>query len=523
MFKGVGIGQRLAFGFGLLLALVCAMAGTAAWQMGNLATNTSNYASNVVPSLQAQHTIALAMGSMRRKEFRHVLLDTAEEMQAVEAKIAAERETVAKQLELYASQLVSDEEDKRLLGALRAALDPWYAEGARARQVARQALSNQGKTNVAQQIVLGPLLQRYEAADKALARWWAYNVQLSKKEDLQAQSTYTAAKTSLLLLLVTAMAFGIAAAVVITRSIVAPIRRAVAVASTVAEGDLRSHIHATGSDEAAQLLHALARMNDNLARIVGQVRASSDSIATGSSEIASGNQDLSQRTEEQASNLQLTAASMEQLSGTVRTNAATAAQANKLAADTSAAAVRGGEVVGSLLATMREIAVSSNQIGEIIGVIDGIAFQTNILALNAAVEAARAGEQGRGFAVVASEVRSLAQRASQAAREIKALIGASAERVELGTRQGDAAGLSMTEMVTQVQKVSQLIGEISSATAEQAQGIDQVGDALAQLDQVTQQNAALVEESAAAAESLKFQAAQLNSAMNAFKLAEGVM
>ncbi|MGJ7484517.1 methyl-accepting chemotaxis protein [Variovorax sp. LT2P21] len=287
-------------------------------------------------------------------------------------------------------------------------------------------------------------------------------------------------------------------------------------AQRVASGDLSPVLGADRAREGSVLL-SLGEMQTSLARIVGQVRASSDNIATGSAQIASGNQDLSQRTEEQASNLEQTAASMEELASTVKNSTETAAQAKQLAAHASAAAVSGGEVVGSVVSTMQEIAASSKKIADIIGVIDSIAFQTNILALNAAVEAARAGEQGRGFAVVASEVRSLASRSADAAKEIKQLIGASVEKVETGSRQVDAAGMSMSEIVSQVQRVSDLIGDISTASAEQSTGISQIGDAVNQLDQVTQQNAALVEESAAAAESLKRQAATLVEVVSIFK------
>ena len=254
-------------------------------------------------------------------------------------------------------------------------------------------------------------------------------------------------------------------------------------------------------------------------RIVGEVRLSSDSIATGSSEIATGNADLSQRTEEQASNLEETAASMEELTSTVKNNADTAHKAAALAGEASRAAVQGGEVVAQVVSPMEEISAASRKITDIISVIDGIAFQTNILALNAAVEAARAGEQGRGFAVVASEVRSLAQRSADAAREIKTLIGASVEKVENGTQLVSEAGRSMEGIVAQVQRVSDLIGEISSATSEQTTGISQVGEAVTQLDQVTQQNAALVEQSAAAADSLRHQAAKLAEVVSVFRLA----
>ncbi len=292
------------------------------------------------------------------------------------------------------------------------------------------------------------------------------------------------------------------------------------IANAIAEGDLGQQFQIRSGDTTS-IVAAMRRMNDNLARIVGQVRNSSDSIATGSAQIATGNADLSQRTEEQASNLQQTAASMEELSSTVKTNADTTQQANLLAAKASDAALKGGQTVGTVVATMQDIATSSKKISDIIGVIDGIAFQTNILALNAAVEAARAGEQGRGFAVVASEVRNLAGRSADAAKEIKALIGASVEKVEVGARQVNEAGASMDEIVTQVQRVTQLISEISNATAEQTSGISQVGDAVTQLDQVTQQNAALVEESAAAAESLRHQAAQLAEIVSVFKIGQG--
>jgi methyl-accepting chemotaxis protein len=291
----------------------------------------------------------------------------------------------------------------------------------------------------------------------------------------------------------------------------------VAIASAIAAGNLAVRVH-TRAGDTTSILAAMQRMRERLAEVVGQVRQASDRIATGSSEIASGNTDLSQRTEEQASNLQQTAASMEQLTGSVRTNSETAAVANTLATEASAAASRGGVAVGRVVSTMNEIAESSRRIADIIGVIDGIAFQTNILALNAAVEAARAGEQGRGFAVVASEVRSLAQRSAGAAKEIKTLIGASVERVDTGARQVDEAGASMNDIVAQVQRVGQLIGEISGASAQQSTGIGQVGAAVGQLDQVTQQNAALVEESAAAAESLSQQAARLTQIVSVFQL-----
>ena len=304
----------------------------------------------------------------------------------------------------------------------------------------------------------------------------------------------------------------------IARGITGPLRRAVAVAEATAQGDLGQAVPYGGSGELADLMRALSQMQDSLATVVGNVRRGSEGVATASAEIAQGNHDLSSRTESQASALEETAASMEQLSSSVRLNADNARQANQLALGASSVAVQGGVVVSQVVDTMRGINEASRKISDIISVIDGIAFQTNILALNAAVEAARAGDQGRGFAVVASEVRSLAGRSAQAAKEIKALINANVERVEQGSSLVDQAGVTMTEVVNSVKRVTDLMGEISAASNEQSQGVSQVGEAVMQMDQVTQQNAALVEEMAAAASSLKSQAQDLVQTVAVFKL-----
>ena len=335
-------------------------------------------------------------------------------------------------------------------------------------------------------------------------------------ESTMSATTYTLVLGGLGLLALTGV-LGWALTRSVFRQLGAEPSEAAAAVNSVAQGDLTVRISLSPGDTDS-LMAGLARMRDSLVKVVSDVRDNSESVATASAQIAQGNQDLSGRTEQQASALQQTAATMEQLGTTVRHNTDSAKQANQLAQSASAVAARGGEVVGQVVSTMQGINDSSRKISDIISVIDGIAFQTNILALNAAVEAARAGEQGRGFAVVASEVRSLAQRSAEAAKEIKSLIGRSVEQVEQGTSLVDQAGQTMDEIVNSIKRVSDIVGEISSASVEQSSGVEQVGLAVSQMDQATQQNAALVEESAAAAESLKGQAQQLVQAVAVFKV-----
>ena len=525
MLNSLKLSSRLGLGFGLVLALLCAVAGLSAWQMGRLADNSNYYVAHLVPSYEAEHEIALGLSNVRRYELRHVLIDTLAEMDGVEASIAGFRKGIDEQLGRYAKNLVSDDEDKRALEQVRASIDAYYREWDKILPVSRQTVQDPTKNAEATALMKGPSAKAYEVAHTAIATWGAYKVKLANSHGKAAADSYSAAKLALLALVSLALVLGVAAAALITRSVTRQVGGepgyAVDLANSVAQGDLGIDVQVAPGDTES-IIAALSRMRESLALIVSQVRNSSDSIATGSAQIATGNADLSQRTEQQASNLQQTAASMEQLSGTVKTSAETAGQASHFAASASAAAVKGGEMVGTVVNTMQDIAASSKKIADIIGVIDGIAFQTNILALNAAVEAARAGEQGRGFAVVATEVRNLAGRSAEAAKEIKSLISASVEKVEVGARQVNDAGASMTEIVSRVQRVSQLISEISSASTEQSAGINQVGEAVAQLDQVTQQNAALVEESAAAAESLRHQAATLADVVGVFKLDGGV-
>ena len=332
-----------------------------------------------------------------------------------------------------------------------------------------------------------------------------------------AEQAYSSDKAFMLITCLVAIGAATAMGWLLSNGVTRPLNRAVKLAEAVAAGDLRTDIVVDRGDETGQLLTALKSMNDSLGSMVGQVRQAADSIAVASTEIATGNMDLSSRTEQQASALQQTAASMQQMTGTVQHNADSSRQASVLAASAADVAGRGGQVVERVVHTMGDISESSRKIADIIGVIDGIAFQTNILALNAAVEAARAGEQGRGFAVVAGEVRTLAQRSAQAAKEIKQLIADSAEKVQAGSRLVDEAGTTMNDVVAQVRRMNDLIAEVNASTTEQSVGIGQVNQAVASLDHGTQQNAALVEESAAAAESLRQQAAALQNVISAFK------
>jgi methyl-accepting chemotaxis protein len=338
-------------------------------------------------------------------------------------------------------------------------------------------------------------------------------------ERLEANASQLQSRTYLVLLVLLVCGAGaVALSMAFIRSITDPVHEAVAVAKAVAEGDLTVVVPVRGTNELGQLMLSLTQMRDHLAGVVARVRHGSENIATASSEIAQGDQDLSARTENQASALEETSASMEELDSTIKQNADSAQQANQLAIQASSVAVHGGEVVGQVVDTMRGINESSRKISDIIGVIDGIAFQTNILALNAAVEAARAGEQGRGFAVVASEVRSLAGRSAEAAKEIKMLISASVERVEKGTGLVDRAGTTMQEIVQTIARLAAIMGEISTASSEQSTGVSQVDEAVKQMDSVTQQNAALVEQIAAAAVSLKSQAKELVDVVSIFRL-----
>ncbi len=512
------VGQRIAFGFALLVAAVIAVAGYSYAALMSVAADITLLTDDRVVKVTQARDIRDNLNVIARSMRNIVLVATEQERQAEKQRIDASRRANAELIE----QLTTTVRAERGRQALQAVADMRDTYNQAIDAAITQALG--GLREEAIHLIMTDVRQRQTAYFKALDEFIAFQTDLMDQADAAADATVAQANVVLVMTVMVIVGLAGGLAWVITRSVTRPLGGEPEVltgaASAIAAGDLTQTID-TSRAAAGSAVAAMAEMQAALRRIVGQVRTSSDSIATGSSQIATGNADLSQRTEEQASNLQQTAASMEQLTGTVRQNADTASQANALASRASQAAAEGGERVAQVVATMQDIAASSKKIAEIIGTIDGIAFQTNILALNAAVEAARAGEQGRGFAVVAGEVRALAQRSAGAAREIKTLIGASVEKVDAGSRQVDQAGSAMDGIVEQVRRVSQLLGEISNATVQQTSGIEQVNGAVAQLDQVTQQNAALVEESAAAAESLKQQAARLAEVVAVFRVGGG--
>ena len=506
------IGTRLGAGFAAVLLLLAGIAGLGLSAMTDIQSRlngivTGNNVKVVLVNrmLDAIRDIAILDGNM-------ILLTDDAAMRAESKKVAAARERFTESRGALA-KLLATPEGKALLARIDekvAVLVPLNA------QISEAALQNRNEEATA--LFISRFQPAVRAALAELEAMAEHQERRSMEANQEAGEGYAWSRNLMLALASFAVLIGAGIAWLITRSITRPIGQAVQVAEKVAAGDISSRIEVASKDETGRLMHALREMNESLARIVSEVRTGTDTIATASAQIASGNQDLSSRTEEQASSLEQTAASMEELTSTVKQNADNARQANQLAVSASEVAVKGGSVVSQVVDTMGSINASSKKIVDIIGVIDGIAFQTNILALNAAVEAARAGEQGRGFAVVASEVRSLAQRSAAAAKEIKTLIGDSVEKVEEGSKQVEEAGRTMEEIVGSVKRVTDIMGEITAASQEQTSGIEQINQAITQMDQVTQQNAALVEEASAAAQSLQEQASSLVQAVSIFKL-----
>ncbi|CAB5723788.1 Aspartate chemoreceptor protein [Delftia tsuruhatensis] len=502
--------------FGLLVVLLLAVVAAALVQLRSMRDSMEVITGNAMPSVEVINQIGTDVVRTRLLEVRHVNNEDAAYKADSEKQLEQLQRHLAERKKIYEPLLASDEE-RRLYTQL-------IQERDRYQELSRQvlALSRQGDKARAQELLGGESLKLYNDSSRTLEQLIKLNSDAARQEGLNAQMVYTRSVVVLTVAALAAVLLAVLAGLWLTRSIRVPLAQAVDAADRVAGGDLGATIRVDRQDETGLLLGALQRMQASLAQTVRVVRQNAEGVASASAQIASGNADLSSRTEEQASALEQTAASMEQLGSTVRQNADNARQANQLALNASSVARRGGEVVAQAVETMKGINDSSRRIGDIIGVIDGIAFQTNILALNAAVEAARAGEQGRGFAVVAGEVRSLAQRSAEAAKEIKALITASVERVEQGSELVDRAGTTMTEVVAAIGRVTDIMGEISSASTEQSSGVAQVSEAVTQMDQTTQQNAALVEESAAAAASLRKQAQDLVEAVAVFQLPRGV-
>jgi methyl-accepting chemotaxis protein len=509
------VGARLGGGFAIILLLLAAMLGGGIWHLHN----TSAAVRNMMAAPLAKERLteewfrSVAAGLTRAKAVAKSSDPSLEAMfanEGIESNPRAGNANIAKAMK----ELGMSPDEEKLFDAV--------AKNRNAYTKARDALmkaKREGNADEATRIFDNDFAQispRYIASLQAFLDYQRGEI------DKTAAAIEKASNQSTILQLTlggVALLIGAILARTLTRSITVPLSQAVDLAESVAGGDLSRHIDVKRTDETGMLLLALKHMNDSLVKIVGEVRSGTNTIATASSEIASGNMDLSSRTEQQASSLEETAASMEELTSTVKQNADNARQANQLAISASEVAIKGGTVVSQVVDTMGSINTSARKIVDIIGVIDGIAFQTNILALNAAVEAARAGEQGRGFAVVASEVRSLAQRSAAAAKEIKVLIDDSVNNVDVGAKLVDQAGVTMREIVESVKRVTDIMGEITAASQEQTAGIEQVNKAITQMDNVTQQNAALVEEAAAASEAMQAQAGNLAQAISVFKLA----
>jgi len=510
----LSIGTRLTLGFGVVLALLLALTGLSQYELTHIGSINRAITQETWTKANAISTIDVTTRANARANLELIVNTDPRAAETLLARIDTNRKVIDQALATMRPLFHTDDERQKLR----------QLEEVRGRYVKSfqgvGALLKGGERDAARQRLLEETLPLLDSLQDRI-------IEISRIQSVEmvdagaaSQQVIDGAGRMNLMLSGLAVVLGGFFAWKVTQSITVPLAQAVTVAETVARGDLGQPIRANTLDETGRLMRALHDMQEKLAGAVRIIRAGSETISSASGQIAAGNTDLSSRTEEQAASLEETAASMEELASTVKQNADNARQANQLAASASEIAQRGGAVVSAVVSTMGDISASSRKISEIVSVIDGIAFQTNILALNAAVEAARAGEQGKGFAVVAGEVRSLAQRSAQAAREVKALIEASVGKVAEGAEHAENAGATMQEVVASVQRVTDIMGEIAAASQEQASGIEQVNRAVSQMDEVTQQNAALVEEAAAAAGSMQDQAHALVKAVGVFRLGE---
>ena len=509
--KNMKLGLRLGVGFGIVLILMLTLGAISYQRLGDLNREIDDMAHVQFPKTVQANNVIDAINAIARHLRNGYIYSGAEQQKSIDS-IAGERKVINENLEKLDKSITSVK-GRELLKKVADARAAYVVE----QDKFLELLKADKKVEIVA-LMQGGLRKAQNEYLKAVNDLIDFQTEVMTEDGKAAGALAEAAQRMMLILSAVAALLTVFFAWFITRSITVPLNLAVQVAQKVAAGDLTSHIEVMSKDETGIVTQALKDMNDSLKKIVGEVRSGTEAIGSGTKQIASGNADLSQRTEEQASSLEETASSMEELTSTVKQNAENAKQANQLALGASNVAVKGGQVVSEVVTTMSSINESSKKIVDIIGVIDGIAFQTNILALNAAVEAARAGEQGRGFAVVASEVRNLAQRSAAAAKEIKALIGDSVDKVGAGTKLVDEAGKTMEEIVNSVKRVTDIMSEITAASQEQSAGIEQVNQAITQMDEVTQQNAALVEEAAAAAESLEEQAQNLQAAVAIFNI-----
>ncbi len=516
------IGQRLALAFGLILATSALLVAVALVQAHALNADLLRYDQRVLPSVRTIRTVLEAIGSARRHESQNLLATTDAELADLEKKIRRDRADVADNLQAYGS-MIADAEDRADYERLRSLASTYWELQDRVLALSRNKAKDPAQFAAAVKLLLGDSRQAYYALDDAAVAWSKHNEQLGNTLAVSAQQTYHRASVTLYTLASGALLLGALTALAISRSITKPLRAAVALAGAVTRGDLTQRIQVTSRDEVGELLHSLNEMAGQLAALVGDVFKSAESVNVAAREISQGNDDLSRRTQAQAASLEETAASMEEITSIGKNNADNAANADQLARSAHDLAATGGSVVAEAVTAMAAINEGSAKISNIISVIDEIAFQTNLLALNAAVEAARAGEQGRGFAVVAAEVRGLAQRSADAAKEIKALINDSVNKVQAGTELVDRSGQTLTRIVSSVKKMTDLIAEIATASKEQAMGVSRVNEAILQLDGATQQNAALVEEGSAASRTLQTQADALARHAAYFRVGDGAL